>query len=262
MESQYRRLLLDILNTGTISKDRTGVGTKSTFHNSIRYNLNGGFPLLTSKKMFLKGIIHELLWFISGSTNIKYLQDNNVHIWDQWANENGDLGKVYGYQLRKQNGKNDVLKDLIDGIKNNPYGRRHVFTLWNHDDLKDMALPPCHGCFVQFYVRDGKLSCSMYQRSADMFLGVPFDIAMYGLLTMMIAQVCNLKPDILITTFGDTHIYLNHINQVKELLSRKPFNAPKMIINPNIKDIDLFNYNDFNLINYKSHSSIKATVAV
>lgn len=283
---QYLNLLQHILNNGTFKKDRTGTGTFSVFGYQIRFDLgDNSFPLLTTKKMFTKGIIHELLWIISGSTNIKYLTDNNVHIWDAWADDKGNLGPVYGEQWRKwkaagfqkvdhyANGELvskvnvpfvfeiDQLKNVIESIKKNPDGRRHIVSAWNPGVVDEMALPPCH-CFFQFYVSNGKLSCQMYQRSADVFLGVPFNIASYALLTMMVAQVCDLLPGEFIHTFGDVHIYKNHMEQVRLQLTREPFLSPKMIINPNVKNIDDFKYEDFKLVDYDCHPAIKADVSV
>ena len=262
---QYLDLLQEIMTNGVVKKDRTGVGTKSIFGYQMRFNLSEGFPLLTTKKVHLRSIIHELLWFISGNTNIGYLHDNNVTIWDEWADENGDLGPVYGKQWRSwqtPDGRSiDQLSQVIETIKNNPDSRRMIVCAWNPSDVDKMALPPCH-CFFQFYVADGKLSCQLYQRSADTFLGVPFNIASYALLTMMIAQVCGLQPGEFVHTTGDTHIYLNHFDQVKEQLSREPRPLPKMKLNPEIKSIFDFKYEDFELVDYDPWPAIKAPVAV
>lgn len=262
---QYLDLLREIRDNGVTKTDRTGVGTKSIFGHQMRFNLQDGFPLLTTKKVFLKGIIYELLWFLKGDTNIKFLTDHNVHIWDEWADENGDLGYVYGKQWRSwetTDGKViDQISQVVDLIKNHPDSRRILVTAWNPAEIDKMALPPCH-CLFQFYVADGKLSCQLYQRSADTFLGVPFNIASYALLTMMLAQVCGLKPGEFIHTTGDTHIYLNHLNQVNEQLSREPRPLPKMIINPDVKSIFDFKYEDFKLEGYDPYPAIKAPVAV
>lgn len=262
---QYLDLLQRIMDTGVIKTDRTGTGTKSVFAHQMRFDLNEGFPLLTTKKVHLKSIIHELLWFISGDTNIKYLKDNKVTIWDEWADENGDLGPVYGHQWRSwpaPDGRSiDQLKDVIEMIRNNPDSRRMLVCAWNPGEIDKMALPPCH-CLFQFYVADGKLSCQLYQRSADTFLGVPFNIASYALLTMMIAQDCGLGLGEFIHTTGDTHIYLNHFNQVNEQLSRTPRELPKMKLNPNVKSVFDFKYEDFCLEDYDPWPAIKAPVAV
>lgn len=262
---QYLDLLQEIMEHGTVKSDRTGVGTKSIFGHQMRFDLSEGFPLLTTKKVHLKSIIHELLWFISGDTNIKYLKDNKVSIWDEWADENGDLGPVYGKQWRSwaaPDGRSiDQLSEVIETIKKNPDSRRMIVCAWNPADVDKMALPPCH-CFFQFYVADGKLSCQLYQRSADTFLGVPFNIASYALLTMMIAQVCGLKAGEFVHTTGDTHIYLNHFDQVREQLSREPRPLPKMLINPEVKSIFDFKYEDFTLEGYDPWPAIKAPVAV
>jgi len=244
--------------------DRTGVGTISTFGYQMRFDLQKGFPLLTTKKLHLKSIIYELLWFIKGDTNIKYLNDNGVTIWDEWADENGNLGPIYGKQWRSwtNNGKNiDQLSSLIDSIKTNPNSRRLIISAWNVGELEEMALPPCHVLF-QFYVANERLSCQLYQRSADVFLGVPFNIASYALLTMMIAHVTGLKPGEFIHTFGDVHLYLNHVEQAKTQLQRQPRQLPEMIINKDVKSIFDFTYEDFKLINYDPHPHIKADVAV
>lgn len=262
---QYHDLLKKILEEGTTKDDRTGTGTISIFGHQIRFDLSEGFPALTTKKLHLKSIIHELLWFLSGDTNIAYLKENKVSIWDEWADENGNLGPVYGYQWRSwptADGKSiDQITQLIDQIKNNPNSRRLIVSAWNVADVNNMALPPCHTLF-QFYVADGKLSCQLYQRSADVFLGVPFNIASYALLTMMIAQVCDLKAGDFIHTFGDAHLYKNHLEQTEILLSREIRPLPKMKINPDTKDIFRFNYEDFELVDYNPHPSIKASVAV
>ena len=262
---QYLDLLREIRDNGVTKTDRTGVGTKSIFGHQMRFNLQDGFPLLTTKKVFLKGIIYELLWFLKGDTNIKFLTDNNVHIWDEWADENGDLGYVYGKQWRSWEATDgrviDQISQVVDLIKNHPDSRRILVTAWNPAEIDKMALPPCH-CLFQFYVADGKLSCQLYKRSADTFLGVPFNIASYALLTMMLAQVCGLEPGEFIHTTGDTHIYLNHLEQVNEQLSREPRPLPKMIINPDVKSIFDFKYEDFQLEGYDPYPAIKAPVAV
>ena len=262
---QYLDLLNYVKDNGVKKEDRTGTGTLSIFGYQMRFDLNQGFPLLTTKKIHLKSIIHELLWFLTGNTNIKYLKDNDVSIWDEWADKNGDLGPVYGSQWRSWPSHDgqpiDQIKNLIEGIKINPDSRRLIVSAWNVAEIDNMKLPPCHA-FFQFYVADDKLSCQLYQRSADIFLGVPFNIASYALLTKMIAQVCNIKCGDFIHTLGDAHIYLNHINQVNEQLCRTPKTLPKMNINPLIKDIFQFKYEDFNLINYNPDSLIKAPVAV
>jgi thymidylate synthase len=262
---QYLDLLDHVLKNGIQKSDRTGTGTISTFGYQMRFNLYDGFPVLTTKKLHLRSIIHELLWFISGDTNIKYLKDNGVKIWDEWADEDGNLGPVYGSQWRSwpdSNGnKIDQLMMVIDSIKNSPDSRRHIVSAWNVGELPKMALPPCHALF-QFYVANGKLSCQLYQRSADIFIGVPFNIASYALLTMMIAQVTGLEPGEFVHTLGDAHIYLNHIDQVKLQLSRTPFKLPKMLINKKITDILKFRYEDFTLVDYVSHPHIKGEIAV
>lgn len=263
--NQYEGLLKHIYQTGTYKSDRTGTGTKSIFGAQLRFDLQAGFPLVTTKKVHLKSIIYELLWFIKGDTNTKFLKDNGVSIWDEWADKDGNLGPVYGYQWRSwpsPDGKHiDQLKEVIETIKKNPDSRRMIVSAWNVADLPKMALMPCHA-FFQFYVADGKLSCQLYQRSADMFLGVPFNIASYALLTMMIAQVCDLAPGDFIHTFGDAHIYSNHFEQVELQLSREPVAYPTMKINPNIKQIEDFSFSDFTLENYNPHPAIKAPVAV
>ena len=259
---QYLDLLQDILDNGVDKMDRTGVGTRSVFGRQMRFDLSKGFPLVTTKKVHLKSIIHELLWFIKGDTNIKYLQDNGVRIWNEWADENGDLGPVYGSQWRNWNGDGvDQLADVIERLKKNPNDRRMIVSAWNVSKISQMKLPPCHMMF-QFYVANGKLSCMLYQRSCDMFLGVPFNIASYALLTMMIAQVCGLKAGEFVHTLGDTHIYHNHFEQVKEQLSHTPLKLPTMKINPNVKDINDFKYEDFELVGYESYGTIKGKVAV
>lgn len=262
---QYLDLLRRIMDEGVIKKDRTGVGTKSIFGHQMRFDLNQGFPLLTTKKVHLKSIIYELLWFINGDTNIKYLKDHGVSIWDEWADENGDLGPVYGAQWRRWdcgNGKTvDQLSNVMDMLKNNPDSRRIIISSWNVAQIDSMALPPCHSLF-QFYVADNRLSCQLYQRSADTFLGVPFNIASYALLTMMIAKVCGFSLGDFIHTTGDTHIYLNHFEQVKEQLSRTPRPLPRMVIHGDQKDIFSFKYEDFELVGYDPYPAIKAPVAV
>lgn len=262
---QYLDLLKHIRDNGVVKQDRTGIGTKSIFGYQMRFDLQQGFPLLTTKKVHLKSIIYELLWFISGDTNIKYLKEHGVSIWDEWADTNGDLGPVYGHQWRSwptPDGKSiDQLANVIDTIKNNPDSRRILVSAWNPGEVDKMALPPCH-CLFQFYVAEGKLSCQLYQRSADTFLGVPFNIASYSLLTMMIAQVCGLQPGEFIHTTGDTHLYLNHIGQVDLQLSREPRVLPKMIINPEVTDLFSFKYEDFRLEGYEPWPTIKAPVAV
>ena len=262
---QYLDLLRYIRENGVIKSDRTGTGTQSIFGYQMRFNLADGFPLLTTKKVHLRSIIHELLWFIAGDTNIGYLHDNKVSIWDEWADENGDLGPVYGKQWRSwqaPDGRSiDQLSQVIDLIKHNPDSRRMLVCAWNPADVDKMALPPCH-CLFQFYVADGKLSCQLYQRSADTFLGVPFNIASYSLLTMMLAQVCGLQPGEFVHTFGDTHIYLNHFDQVAEQLSREPRPLPRMILNPEVKSLFDFRYEDFTLEGYDPWPAIKAPVAV
>ena len=262
---QYLDLLKDVKTNGVEKSDRTGTGTVSAFGRQIRFNLKEGFPCITTKKLHLKSIIHELLWFLQGDTNIKYLRENGVKIWDEWADENGDLGHVYGYQWRSwptPNGESiDQIALLIDSLKNNPDSRRHIVSAWNVADIDNMALPPCHTLF-QFYVADNKLSCQLYQRSADLFLGVPFNIASYALLTLMIAQVTGYEPGEFVHTFGDAHIYLNHFEQVDLQLSRETRELPKMKINSDIKNIFDFKFEDFELINYNPHPHIKGKVAI
>ena len=257
---QYLELINNVLKNGKKKADRTGVGTISIFGTQTRYDLNEGFPLVTTKKIHLKSIIYELLWFLRGDTNIKYLQEHNVRIWNKWADENGELGPVYGKQWRDFNGI-DQIKNVIENLKNNPNSRRIIVSAWNPEVVDQMALPPCHTMF-QFFVIDNKLSCQLYQRSADCFLGVPFNIASYALLTIMIAQVTNLELGEFIHTTGDTHIYLNHIDQVNLQLSREPYPLPKIKINTKIKDIFSFDYDDFELVNYICHPTIKAEVAI
>lgn len=262
---QYLDLLKDVRENGVIKGDRTGVGTRSVFGRQIRFDLSEGFPLLTTKKVFLKGIIYELLWFLRGDTNIKYLTDHNVHIWDDWADGEGNLGSVYGKQWRSwecTDGRTvDQIAQLVDAIKHNPNSRRLLVCAWNPGEVDQMALPPCH-CLFQFYVAEGKLSCQLYQRSADIFLGVPFNIASYSLLTMMLAQVCGLKIGEFVHTFGDLHLYLNHTEQADLQLSREPRALPKMHINPAKDDIFSFEYEDFTLEGYDPWPTIKAEVAV
>ena len=262
---QYLDLLETILEKGAVKEDRTGTGTISRFGHQMRFDLSEGFPMVTTKKLHLKSIIYELLWFLKGDTNIKYLQDNGVRIWNEWADDDGNLGHIYGYQWRSwptpDGGHIDQISQVIDAIKNNPDSRRHLVSAWNVGELDKMNLPPCHILF-QFYVADGKLSCQLYQRSADVFLGVPFNIASYALLTMMMAQVCDLEPGDFVHTFGDVHIYSNHIEQVKLQLSREPLPLPQMKINPNVKSIFDFKFEDFELVGYQSHPHIKGAVAV
>ena len=272
---QYLDLVQHVMENGCQKGDRTGTGTKSVFGYQMRFNLQDGFPMVTTKKLHLKSIIYELLWFLKGDTNIKYLQENGVKIWDAWADNNGDLGPVYGHQWRNWNSEEiDQISEVIKELKTNPNSRRMLVSAWNPSVLPDTtksfhenvanykaALPPCHA-FFQFYVSDGKLSCQLYQRSADIFLGVPFNIASYALLTMMIAQVCNLEPGEFIHTFGDAHIYNNHFEQLALQLSREPKPLPKMILNPEIKDLFAFDYDDFTLEGYEPHPAIKGSVAV
>ena len=272
---QYLKLIREIRKNGVERKDRTGTGTKSIFGYQMRFNLNDGFPLVTTKKIHLKSVIHELLWFLNGDSNINYLNENGVRIWDEWANENGDLGPIYGKQWRSWNNEDiDQIKILIKNLKTNPNSRRHLITAWNPSVLPEenksfsenvgngkVALPPCHA-FFQFYVSNNKLSCQLYQRSADVFLGVPFNIASYSLLTYMIAQVCNYKVGDFIHTFGDAHIYDNHLNQIDEQLKRTPKSLPKIIINPKIDNIFKFKYEDFQLINYDPYPLIRGKVSV
>ncbi|HRO75986.1 MAG TPA: thymidylate synthase [Crocinitomicaceae bacterium] len=262
---QYHQLLQKILDEGVRKEDRTGTGTISIFGHQMRFNLNDGFPVVTTKKLHLRSIIIELLWFLRGDTNIQYLKDNKVSIWDEWADENGDLGPVYGKQWRcwkTEDGRViDQIPNVINQIKKNPDSRRLIVSAWNVADVDNMALPPCHSLF-QFYVADNKLSCQLYQRSADTFLGVPFNIASYALLTMMVAQVCGLEYGDFVHTFGDTHLYINHIEQAKLQLSRELRPLPTMKINPDVKDIFAFTYEDFELVGYDPHPHIKAEVAV
>lgn len=262
---QYLDLLDHVLNHGARKEDRTGTGTISTFGYQMRFNLQEGFPLLTTKKLHLKSIIYELLWFLNGDTNIKYLNEHKVRIWDEWADENGDLGNIYGYQWRSwpsPNGESvDQIAQIIDSIKNNPDSRRHIVSAWNVADLKNMALPPCHILF-QFYVADGKLSCQLYQRSADIFLGVPFNIASYAILLKMIAQATDLEPYEFVHTLGDAHIYLNHVEQVKLQLTREPRTLPNLKINADKRDIFSFEFEDFVLENYNPHPHIKGAISV
>ncbi len=272
---QYHDLLKHVLENGHEKQDRTGTGTISVFGYQMRFNLQEGFPLVTTKKLHLKSIIHELLWFLKGDTNISYLQENGVRIWNEWADENGDLGPVYGLQWRNWNGEGiDQIAQLIDTLRSNPDSRRMMVAAWNPGVLPDTsmsfaenvaegkaALPPCHA-FFQFYVADGRISCQLYQRSADIFLGVPFNIASYALFTLMVAQVCGYQPGEFIHTFGDAHIYNNHMDQIKLQLSRDPRPLPKMILNPAVKEIDDFKFNDFTLIDYDPHPHIKGAVAI
>jgi thymidylate synthase len=272
---QYHELIKHVLENGTIKKDRTGTGTKSVFGYQMRFDLSKGFPMVTTKKLHLKSIVYELLWFLKGDTNIKYLKENGVRIWNEWADENGDLGPVYGYQWRNWNGDEiDQITEIIETLKNNPDSRRMLVSAWNPSVLPDTsksfsdnvangkaALPPCHA-FFQFYVADGKLSCQLYQRSADIFLGVPFNIASYALFTMMMAQACELEAGDFIHTFGDAHIYSNHQEQIELQLSRDPMPLPKMILNPKIKNIFDFTFDDFTLEGYEHHPHIKGAVAI
>ena len=262
---QYQDLLKHVLENGASKSDRTGTGTISVFGYQSRYDLADGFPVLTTKKLHLKSIIHELLWFLTGDTNVKYLQENGVRIWNEWADENGELGPVYGYQWRSwptPDGRHiDQVTQVVNSLKNNPDSRRHLISAWNVGQIDQMKLPPCH-LLVQFYVADGKLSCQLYQRRADIFLGVPFNIASYALLTLMMAQVCGLQPGEFVHTLGDAHIYLNHMEQVKLQLSREPFPLPQMKINPDIKSIFDFRFEDFELIGYQAHPHIPGAVAV
>lgn len=262
---QYLDLMQCIMDEGVKREDRTGTGTIGIFGHQMRFNLEDGFPLLTTKKLHLKSIIYELLWFITGSTNVRYLQEHGVRIWNEWAREDGELGPVYGYQWRSwpaEDGRHiDQLARVISDIQTNPYSRRHIVSAWNVGSIDEMQLPPCHILF-QFYVADGRLSCQLYQRSADIFLGVPFNIASYALLTMMVAQVTGLKAGDFIHTLGDAHIYLNHLEQAREQLTRKPYPLPQMLINPNVTSIEDFKYEDFTLANYQSHPHIKGVVSV
>ncbi|MCD4724684.1 MAG: thymidylate synthase [Bacteroidales bacterium] len=262
---QYLDLLEHVITKGVKKSDRTGTGTISTFGYQMRFDLQQGFPVLTTKKLHLRSIIHELLWFLKGDTNIKYLNDNKVSIWDDWADENGELGHIYGFQWRSwptADGRHiDQISNLVKSIKENPDSRRHILSAWNVGDIDKMALPPCHILF-QFYVSEGKLSCQLYQRSCDIFLGVPFNIASYALLTMMMAQTTGLEAGEFIHTLGDAHIYLNHIEQVKLQLSRKPYSLPQMKINPEVREIFDFTHEDFKLIGYESHPHIKGEISV
>lgn len=261
----YLDLMQHVLAYGNDKSDRTGTGTRSVFGYQMRFNLADGFPVLTTKKLHLKSIIHELLWFLQGDTNIRYLQENGVKIWDEWADKNGNLGRVYGAQWRSWRGANgetiDQIANLVEQIKRNPDSRRLIVSAWNPAEVDDMALPPCHALF-QFYVADGKLSCQLYQRSADIFLGVPFNIASYALLTMMLAQVCGLQAGEFVHTLGDAHLYRNHLEQAQLQLSREPRSLPKMRINPNVQDIFAFTFDDFELVDYDPHPHIKADVSV
>ena len=262
---QYLDLLDRILTEGVHKEDRTGTGTISVFGHQMRFNLEEGFPCITTKKLHLKSIIHELLWFLQGDTNVKYLQDNGVRIWNEWADENGDLGHIYGYQWRSwpdyKGGFIDQISEAVETIRHNPDSRRIIVSAWNVADLPVMNLPPCH-CLFQFYVSEGKLSCQLYQRSADCFLGVPFNIASYALLTMMLTQVCGLEPGDFVHTLGDAHIYLNHLEQVREQLGREPRALPRMVVNPDVKDIFSFRYDDFRLEGYDPWPAIKGEVSV
>ena len=262
---QYLNLVDKVMKEGSVKNDRTGTGTKSIFGHQMRFDLSKGFPCVTTKKLHLKSIIHELLWFLAGDTNTKYLNDNGVRIWDEWADDDGNLGSIYGYQWRSwpsPDGNHiDQISQVINDIKSNPNSRRLIVSAWNVGDIKNMALPPCHA-FFQFYVNENKLSCQLYQRSADTFLGVPFNIASYALFTMMIAQVTDLQPGDFVHTFGDVHLYNNHIDQAKEQLSRDTRSLPQMKINPKIKDISAFTFEDFELINYDPHPHIKAAVSI
>ncbi len=262
---QYHDLLNHILDNGLDKGDRTGTGTRSCFGYQMRFDLAEGFPVLTTKKLHLRSIIHELLWFLKGETNIAYLKENGVRIWDEWADENGDLGPVYGYQWRSwpapNGGSVDQIAKLVEGIKNNPNSRRHIVSAWNPALVDEMALPPCH-CLFQFYVADGKLSCQLYQRSADTFLGVPFNIASYALLTLMVAKVCGLEPGEFVHTFGDVHLYSNHLDQAREQLTRDFRALPQMKINPEVTNLFDFKFEDFELVNYDPHPHIKAEVSV
>ena len=261
----YQDLLRHILEQGSLKDDRTGTGTYSVFGYQMRFDLSKGFPLLTTKKLHLKSIIYELLWFLNGDTNVRYLQEHGVRIWNEWADDKGELGPVYGKQWRSWQGADgetiDQISQAVQQIRNNPDSRRIIVSAWNVGDLSEMALAPCH-CLFQFYVADGRLSCQLYQRSADVFLGVPFNIASYALLTLMLAQVCALQPGDFVHTFGDVHLYTNHIEQAKEQLMRQPRALPQMVINPDKKDIFDFKYEDFTLTNYDPHPHIKASVAV
>ena len=262
---QYHDLMERVLRQGLEKRDRTGTGTLSIFGHQMRFDLKDGFPLVTTKKLHLKSIVYELLWFLAGDTNVRWLQEHGVSIWNEWADEEGELGPVYGHQWRSwptpDGGAIDQIAWVVNEIKRNPDSRRLIVTAWNPADIEKMALPPCH-CLFQFYVGNGGLSCQLYQRSADVFLGVPFNIASYALLTMMIAQVTGLKPGEFIHTFGDAHLYLNHLDQTREQLSRRPYPLPRMLLNPDVKDIFAFKFEDFMLENYQAHPHIKAPVAV
>lgn len=262
---QYLDLLRAVIDNGTVKEDRTGTGTLSIFGYQMRFDLTGGFPLLTTKKLHLRSIIHELLWFLKGDTNVRYLQENGVRIWDEWADENGDLGPIYGHQWRAwptpDGGQIDQIAELVAGLRRDPDSRRHIVTAWNPGDLPRMALPPCHLLF-QFYVAEGKLSCQLYQRSADIFLGVPFNIASYSLLTLMVAQVTGLKPGEFVHTLGDAHLYLNHVEQAKLQLGREPLPLPTMTVNQEVCFLSEFCYNDFSLEGYAPHPHIRADVSV
>ena len=262
---QYLELMRHVRDNGTHKGDRTGTGTVSCFGYQMRFDLSEGFPVLTTKKLHLRSIIHELLWFLQGDTNIHYLKENGVRIWDEWADENGDLGPVYGYQWRSwpnpDGTQTDQIHKLIESLKHKPDSRRHIVSAWNPSFIDDMALPPCH-CLFQFYVADGKLSCQLYQRSADLFLGVPFNIASYSLLTLMLAQVCGYEPGEFVHTFGDVHLYSNHLEQTDLQLQREPRSLPNLRINPDVKDLFDFRFEDFELVDYDPHPHIKAPVAV
>jgi thymidylate synthase len=264
-DSKYQQLLSDILETGVDRGDRTGTGTRGVFGRQLRFDLDAGFPLLTTKKVHLKSIILELLWFLRGDSNVRWLQEQGVTIWDEWANEAGELGPVYGKQWRSWEAKDgrviDQIANVVESIKTNPNSRRHIVSAWNPADVDQMALPPCH-CLFQFFVADGKLSCQLYQRSADVFLGVPFNIASYALLTQMMAQVTGLEPGEFVHTFGDAHLYMNHFEQARLQLARAPYPAPRMLLNPDRKDIFGFEYGDFKLEGYTAHPGIKAPIAV
>jgi thymidylate synthase len=263
---EYHRLLRKVLDHGSYREDRTGTGAYSVFGEQSRYDLSRGFPLVTTKKLHLRSIIHELLWFLKGDTNIRYLKEHKVSIWDEWADDNGELGPVYGAQWRRWQGAPgaepvDQIVRLLDGLKNNPYSRRHIVSAWNVPYIEQMALPPCH-CLFQFFVADGRLSCQLYQRSADLFLGVPFNIASYSLLTLMVAQVCGYQPGEFVHSFGDLHLYKNHLDQARLQLSREPRPLPVMRLNPEVTDLFAFRYEDFTLEGYDPHPAIKAPIAV
>jgi len=262
---QYLDLLRHVMENGVDRMDRTGTGTRGVFGYQMRFDLSEGFPMVTTKKLHKKSIVHELIWFLAGDTNIKYLQENGVRIWDEWADENGDLGPVYGKQWRRWVGPEgaviDQVKNVVEAIKTNPYSRRHIVSAWNPADVDEMALPPCH-CLFQFHVADGKLSCQLYQRSADIFLGVPFNIASYALLTHMMAQVCGLDVGDFVHTFGDAHIYSNHFEQVELQLRREPMKLPRLNLNPHVTEIDGFTYEDVKILGYKAHPHIAGKVAV